>query len=43
MEEKSWILSTSMSGNIETPKIDRNTKIPKDLGTVIYNITKLWE
>ena len=28
-----------MPGRIETPKIDRNTKIMKDLDAVIYNIT----
>ena len=28
-----------MYGNIETPKTDKNTKIPEDLGGVIYNIT----
>ena len=43
MEEESWILSTSMPGNIETPKIDRNTKIPEDLGVVIYDITNVLE
>ena len=43
MEEESWILSTSMPGNIETPKIDRNTKIPKDLGAVIYDTTNALE
>ena len=43
MEEESWILSTSMPGNIETPKIDRDTKIPEDLGVVIYDITNVLE
>ena len=32
MEEESWILSTSLPGNMETPKIDNNTTIPEDLG-----------
>ena len=39
MVEESCILSTSMPGNIETSKIDRNAKVPKDLGAVIYYIT----
>ena len=39
MEEESWILSTSMPGIIETPKIDKNTKIPEDFRAVIYDIT----
>ena len=32
-----------MSGNIETPKIDRNTKILEDLGAVIYDNTIVLE
>ena len=32
-----------MPENIKTPKIDRNTKIPEDLGAVIYNITDVLE
>ena len=32
-----------MPGNIETPKIDRDTKIPEDLGVVIYDITNVLE
>lgn len=36
-----------MSGNTETPKIDRNRNIPEELGTVISYITycsrKLWK
>ena len=39
--EESWILSTSMPGNIETPKIDRNAKILEDLGAFSYNITNV--
>ena len=38
MEEESWTLSTSVTGNIETPKIDRNTEIPEDLGAVITTL-----
>ena len=43
MEEESWTLSTSVPGNIETPKIDRNMEIPEDLGPVIYDITNTLE
>ena len=32
-----------MSGKIETPKIDTNTKIPEDLGATIYDITNVLE
>ena len=32
-----------MSGNIETPKIDRNKKILEDLGAVIYDNTIVLE
>lgn len=32
-----------MLGNIETPKLDRNKKIPEDLGAVIYDITNVVE
>ena len=32
-----------MPENIKTSKIDRNTKIPEDLGAVIYNITDVLE
>ena len=38
MEEESWTLSTSVPGNIETLKIDRNTEIPEDLGAVITTL-----
>ena len=37
--KKRWILSTSLAGNTETPKMKRNTNIPEDLGAVIYDIT----
>ena len=30
-----------MPGNKQTPKIDRNVKVPEDLGAVIYNITNV--
>ena len=43
MEVESWTLSTSVPGNIETPKIDRNMEIPEDLGPVIYDITNTLE
>ena len=39
MEEESWTLSTLILTDIEIPNIDRNTKIPKYLGAVIYDIT----
>ena len=42
-DKESWTLSTSVSGNIERPKIDRNAKILEDLGAVIYNITNVLE
>lgn len=32
-----------MPGNKQTPKIDRNVKVPEDLGAVIYNITNVYE
>ena len=38
-KKKRWILSTSLAGNTETPKMKRNTNIPEDLGAVIYDIT----
>lgn len=41
--EENQILPTSMLGNIETPKLDRNKKIPEDLGAVIYDITNVVE
>ena len=43
IEEESWTLSTSMPGNIETPKIDGNAEILEDLDTVIYDITNVLE
>ena len=43
MEEESWILLTSMPGNIETLKIDSKTKILEDLGAVIYDIINVLE
>ena len=43
MEEGSWILSTSVPGITETSSIDRNMKIPEDLGAVIYDITNALE
>ena len=43
MEEESWTLSTWLPGNIETPKLGRNTNIPEDLGVVIYDITNVLE
>ena len=41
MIEESWILSTSMSGNIETQNVDRHAQILQDLGVVIYDITNV--
>ena len=38
MEEESWILSTSMPGNIGTPKIDRDTKILEDLDAILTTL-----
>ena len=43
MEEGSWILSTSVPRITETSNIDRNMKIPEDLGAVIYDITNALE
>ena len=44
MENECWILSASMPGKIETPKIDRNLKIQEDLGAVIYDdLRRPWE
>ena len=43
MEDKSWMLSTLMPGNIETPKIERNTKILEDLGSMIYDMITVLE
>ena len=43
MEKESWILSSSVPENTETPKIEINIKIPEDLGGVIYDITNVLE
>ena len=43
MEKESWILSSSVPENMETPKIEINIKIPEDLGGVIYDITNVLE